>query len=73
MKFWRKKPPQGGEVSPEYAAGMRAMEAWYHDFVVWAYSYIGLLEKRLQQLEESKKQGDCRDDQSNHADQQRKA
>ena len=58
MKFWRKKPPQGGEVSPEYAAGMRAMEEWYHDFVVWAYSYIGLLEKRLQQCEHSNDQGE---------------
>lgn len=49
MKFWRKRPPQGGEVSEEYQAGMRAMEEWYHDFVIWAYAYISLLEKRLEQ------------------------
>ncbi len=59
MRFWRKEPPQGGDVSPEYAAGMRAAEEWYHEFVVWAYSYIGLLEKRVQQLQERDKQHDC--------------
>ena len=47
--FWRRKPPGGEEVSDEYAAGMRAMEAWYHEFVIWAYAYISLLEKQLKQ------------------------
>lgn len=49
MKFLRKRPPDGTEVSEEYAAGMRAMEQWYQEFVVWAYAYISLLEKRLQE------------------------
>ena len=53
MRFFRKKPPQGGEVSPEYAAGMRAMEEWYQEFVVWAYAYISLLEKRLSEKEDN--------------------
>ena len=48
-RFWRKKPPSGEEVSEEYALGMQTMERWYHDFVIWAYSYISLLEKRLEQ------------------------
>ncbi len=52
MKFWRKKPPDGAEVSDEFARGMRAMEAWYQGFVVWAYAYISLLEMRLQQRDE---------------------
>lgn len=48
MRFWRKKPPGGEEVSSDFEAGMRAMESWYHEFVIWAYAYISLLEKRLQ-------------------------
>lgn len=50
---WRKKPPSGDVVSEEYACGMQAMERWYQDFVVWAYAYISLLEKRLEQLEKA--------------------
>lgn len=51
MIFPRKKPPTGEPVSEEFAAGMRRMEGWYADFVVWAYAYIGLLEKRIADLE----------------------
>ena len=51
VKFWRKRPPGGGAVSEEYAAGMRTMEEWYQGFVVWAYAYISLLERRLRQRE----------------------
>lgn len=54
MRFWRKKHPSGGEVSPEFAAGMQAMEEWYQEFVVWAYAYISLLEKRLQERNEDR-------------------
>lgn len=49
MRFWRKKPPNGAQVSEEYSLGMNAMESWYYDFVIWAYAYISLLEKRLEQ------------------------
>ena len=62
MKFWREKPPNASDVSEEYAAGMRAMEEWYHDFVVWAYAYISLLEKRLQERD---KNCSCKCQQSN--------
>lgn len=51
MLSFRKKPPTGEPVSEEFAAGMNRMEGWYTDFVVWAYAYIGLLEKRIADLE----------------------
>lgn len=60
VRFWREEPPGGTikEPSPEYVAGMRAMESWYHEFVIWAYAYISLLEKRLQECTEVGKHGD---------------
>lgn len=51
MIFPRKRPPTGESVSEEFAAGMRRMEGWYTDFVIWAYAYISLLEKRVSDLE----------------------
>lgn len=56
MIFPRRKPPTSEPVSEEFAAGMREMEGWYTDFVVWAYAYIGLLEKRIADLEAQRKQ-----------------
>ncbi len=53
--FWRRKPPSSDTVSKEYALGMRKMEAWYQDFVVWVYAYISLLEKHVEQLEQTEK------------------
>lgn len=47
MRLWRKKPPSGEKVSEDFANGMQTMETWYHEFVIWAYAYISLLEKRL--------------------------
>lgn len=55
MIFPRRKPPTSEPVSEEFAAGMREMEGWYTDFVVWAYAYIGLLEKRIADLEAQRK------------------
>ena len=67
--FWRRKPPGGEEVSDEYAAGMRAMEAWYHEFVIWAYAYISLLEKQLLQRENDRCcQGEHRNNEGCDAD-----
>ena len=53
IHFWRKIPPSGETVSEEYARGMQSMEQWYQDFVIWAYAYISLLEKRLEQRDEA--------------------
>ena len=54
--FPRKKPPggkPGGEPSEEYCNGMQAMERWYHDLILWAASYIYLLEKQIASLKDA--------------------
>ena len=72
MRFWRKKPPDGKDVSPEFEAGMRTMEEWYHEFVIWAYAYISLLEKMLQDRDKDRC-GKCKhcDNESNDVEDHR--
>ena len=57
MFHLRRKAPTGEDVSPEFARGMACAEGWYHDFVIWAWAYISLLEKRLAEQKGDEKNG----------------
>ena len=57
MLHLRRKAPTGEDVSPEFARGMACAEGWYRDFVIWAWAYISLLEKRLAEQKGGEKNG----------------
>lgn len=66
--FWRRKAPDGSGGCEEFEHGMNVMESHYCSFVQWAYSYISLLEKQLEQqsCDRCRKRQNCNGEKEEH-------